>query len=73
MLRLTSFSVEPVFFCLSTLALLILLPQPATLETELFYNCIWKILLLENVDAHPYTTTSEAQKRTLIFRSQKNS
>ena len=36
MLRLTSFSVESVFFCLSALALLTLLPQPATLETELF-------------------------------------
>ena len=46
-----SFLLSQFFLCLSVLALLTLLPQPAASETELFYNYICKNLLLGNVDA----------------------
>jgi len=52
------------------LALPILLPQPATAETELFYNCIYKILLLGNVDASiPIPQPPAAKSDVCFFKS----
>ena len=67
MLRLTSFSVESVFLCLSVLALLTFLPQPAASETELFYNCVCKIQLLGNVDASIPIPQLPKPKSELLF------